>query len=47
MSAPTIPDPTLERTFRGHKSTVLSCAFSPNMKQLVSGSADNCLMLWR
>lgn len=41
-----VPDPTLERTFRGHKDTVTTVGFSPNMKQLVSGSSDNYLMLW-
>ena len=39
-------DPTLERTFRGHKSFVTSVAFSPTMKQIASGSGDNCIMLW-
>ena len=41
-----IADPSLERTFRGHKETVTSVAFSPSMKQLVSGSSDCHLMLW-
>ena len=27
-------DPTLERHFKGHKDTVTSVAFNPNMKQL-------------
>lgn len=39
-------DPGLERSFRGHKDAVTSVAFNPNMKQLVSGSLDNCLMVW-
>jgi len=39
-------DPTLERTFRGHKSFITSVAFSPTLKQLASGSGDNCIMLW-
>ena len=39
-------DPALERTFRGHRSGVTACAFNPNMKQLVSASSDNSLMIW-
>ena len=39
-------DPTLERTFRGHKGAVTACAFNPNMKQLVTSSEDNSLMIW-
>ena len=39
-------DPTLERTFRGHKSYVTSVAFSPTLKQLASGAGDNSIMLW-
>ena len=39
-------DPSLERTFRGHKNYVTSVDFSPNMKQLASGSGDNNIMLW-
>ena len=39
-------DPTLERSFRGHKDAVTSVAFNPNMKQLVSGSADSTVMVW-
>jgi centriolar protein POC1 len=39
-------DPTLERSFRGHKDAVNSVAFNPNMKQLISGSQDGCLMIW-
>ena len=39
-------DPTLERCFRGHKSTVSCVAFNPNMRQLVSGSLDCSLMVW-
>ncbi|RXN01123.1 POC1 centriolar protein-like B [Acipenser ruthenus] len=39
-------DPSLERHFRGHKD-VISCAdFSPNNKQLATGSADTFLMIW-
>lgn len=39
-------DPSLQRTFRGHRSYVSSVAFSPTLKQLASGSGDNCIMLW-
>jgi centriolar protein POC1 len=39
-------DPTLERSFRGHKGSVNSAVFNPNMKQLVSVSQDGCLMIW-
>lgn len=39
-------DPSLQRTFRGHKSYITSVAFSPSLKQVASGSADNCIMLW-
>ena len=41
-----ILDPALERTFRGHTGTVVSVAFSPDLKRVVSGSADSSLMLW-
>lgn len=44
--APTPADPTLERTFRGHRDTVTSLSFSNSMRQLVSASTDGCLMLW-
>jgi centriolar protein POC1 len=39
-------DPTLERSFRGHKDAVTAVAFNPNMKQLLSASLDMTLMLW-
>ncbi len=39
-------DPSLERTFRGHRNYVSSLSFSPTLKQLASGSGDNCIMLW-
>ena len=39
-------DPSLERTFRGHTNYVTSVCFSPNLKQLASGSGDNNVMLW-
>lgn len=39
-------DPTLERSFRGHKDAVTSVAFNHNMKQLISGGLDGCVMVW-
>ena len=39
-------DPTLERTFRGHKGCINSVAFSPTLKQLASASTDNSILLW-
>ena len=44
MSA--LVDPSLERTFRGHRNYITSCSFSPSLKQMASGSGDNCIMLW-
>ncbi|OQR91211.1 WD domain-containing protein [Achlya hypogyna] len=37
-------DPSLQRTFRGHKSGVAALAYGP--KQLVSGSMDCSVMVW-
>ena len=39
-------DPSLERTFRGHRNYVSAVSFSPTLKQLASGAGDNCIMLW-
>lgn len=39
-------DPTLERTFRGHKGGITSVSFQPGVKQVVSASEDACLMVW-
>jgi centriolar protein POC1 len=39
-------DPSLERSFRGHKDAVTSVAFNSNLKQLVSGSLDSYVMVW-
>ena len=39
-------DPSLERSFRGHKDAITSVAFNPNMRQLVSGGDDACVMVW-
>jgi centriolar protein POC1 len=40
------PDPTLERSFRGHKDAVTSVCFNPSMRQLISGSLDGSVMVW-
>jgi centriolar protein POC1 len=42
----TLADPSLKRSFKGHKESVLSCCFNPNLKQVVSGSADTTVMVW-
>ena len=39
-------DPSLERTFRGHKGSIYALDFNPNMKQLASGSEDGQIMVW-
>jgi centriolar protein POC1 len=39
-------DPTLERTFRGHKGPVTSLSFDPRLTRLASGSLDGTIMLW-
>ena len=41
-----LQDPSLERTFKGHKQYITSVAFSPTLKQLASGGGDNSIMLW-
>ncbi|XP_053283312.1 POC1 centriolar protein homolog B isoform X1 [Pleuronectes platessa] len=44
--ASVLDDPTLERHFKGHKDAVTCADFSPNNKQLASGSVDKSLMIW-
>ncbi|XP_056273096.1 POC1 centriolar protein homolog B isoform X4 [Pseudoliparis swirei] len=44
--ASVMEDPALERHFKGHKDAVTCADFSPNGKQLASGSLDRSLMLW-
>ncbi|XP_026168238.1 POC1 centriolar protein homolog B isoform X2 [Mastacembelus armatus] len=44
--ASVMEDPTLERHFKGHKDAVTCADFSPNRKQLASGSVDKSLMIW-
>jgi len=39
-------DPALVRTFRGHTNQVWSVAFTPDGKQLLTGSKDNTMRLW-
>jgi centriolar protein POC1 len=39
-------DPTLERTFKGHRGAVTSLAFNSSMSQLASGGQDNEVMVW-
>lgn len=39
-------EPRLLGILRGHSSAVLSVAFSPSGKQLVSGGRDNRILLW-
>ena len=49
LSAPSAAhssDPTLERSFRGHKGAVSSVAFAPSLRQLASGSHDHIVMIW-
>lgn len=41
-----VGDPSLERSFRGHRDTVTSVCFNPNMKQLITGAQDSCVMVW-
>ncbi|KAJ1513088.1 POC1 centriolar protein A [Coelomomyces lativittatus] len=42
----TSSDPTLERSFKGHKETVTGLAFKPSMTQLASCSNDCTVMVW-
>ena len=39
-------DPVLERSFRGHTKASTSVSFSPDLKQLASGSEDGVVMIW-
>ena len=45
-SAAVASDPTLERSFRGHKGAVTSVSFAPSLRQLASGAADHVVMVW-
>jgi centriolar protein POC1 len=39
-------DPTLERSFRGHKDVITGLCFKPSMSQLASSSMDHSVMIW-
>ena len=39
-------DPSLKRSFKGHKDAITSIAFNPNLKQVVSSSDDGTVMVW-
>ncbi|RLN26425.1 hypothetical protein BBJ28_00010591 [Nothophytophthora sp. Chile5] len=39
-------NPSLERTFRGHKSAVTGVSFHPNVQQVASSSLDGVVMIW-
>ena len=41
-----INEPALKRSFKGHKEGVLTSRFNPNLRQVVSGSADGTVMVW-
>ena len=47
-SSPSPSDPTLERSFRGHTSPVLSLAFHPGLTSLASaGGNDQSVLVWQ
>ncbi|KAL5033564.1 hypothetical protein BDEG_21568 [Batrachochytrium dendrobatidis JEL423] len=46
MSVLQMQDPTLERSFRGHKDVITGLAFKPSMTQLASTSMDHSVMIW-
>lgn len=39
-------DPALKRSFKGHSKGVLCTRFNPNLRQVVSASTDNTVMVW-
>jgi centriolar protein POC1 len=39
-------DPSLMRSFKGHKEGVMSTTFIPHLKQSISGSMDGTVMVW-
>lgn len=46
VNKPGEQDPVLKRSFKGHKSAVLSTCFNPTLRQVVSGSSDDTVMVW-
>lgn len=41
-----VEEPALHKVFKGHRRPVNGVVFNRNMKQMISGSADGCVMLW-
>ena len=39
-------DPSLIRSFRGHKDKITQVVFNPNLRQVVSSSTDGTIMTW-
>jgi centriolar protein POC1 len=39
-------DPTLERSFRGHRAPATCVSFSPSLRQLASGGQDHQVIVW-
>ncbi|KAJ3326605.1 hypothetical protein HDU76_012778 [Blyttiomyces sp. JEL0837] len=46
MNMGMMQDPTLDRSFRGHKDVITDLSFKPSMTQLASGSMDHSVMVW-
>lgn len=42
----TVGDPSLKRSFKGHKDAITGICFNPNLKQVVSSSIDGTVMVW-
>jgi centriolar protein POC1 len=41
-----LDDPALKRSFKGHKESIQSVCFNPNLKQVISASMDSTVMVW-
>ena len=39
-------DPQLIRSFRGHEDQINALSFSPDLKQIASGSKDSIVNVW-